>query len=103
MSICLESAIRIEAAAPDSHFRLHPCPACGGDNVAYVQYMTGIQEPWKVACFDCGCTVDRQKIFKHEAQVAWNKNANGETYDGNNQKQQVQPLQRVSGQVLCLF
>ena len=37
------------------------------------QYMTGIQEPWKVSCFDCGYTVDQQKIFKHEAQVAWNQ------------------------------
>lgn len=70
----IECAIKVERADPDSHFRLLPCPECGGDNVAYVQYMTGIQEPWKVSCFDCGYTVDQQKIFKHEAQVAWNKN-----------------------------
>ena len=69
----LESAIRIETAEPDSQFRLLTCPDCCGDNVAYVQYMTGIQEPWKVRCFDCGYTVDQQKIFKHEAQACWNK------------------------------
>ena len=41
----MEKAIKIEAAVPDSHFRLLPCPECGGDNVAYVQYMLGRQEP----------------------------------------------------------
>ena len=99
----IECAIKVERADPDSHFRLLPCPECGGDNVAYVQYMTGIQEPWKVSCFDCGFTVDRQKIFKHEAQVAWNKNAKGEAYDGNDSKRAAQPLQGVPRQVSCLF
>lgn len=73
MPMDMEHAIRVDAAAPDSHFRLLPCPACQSENVAYVQYMLGRQEPWKVRCFDCGFTVDQQKIFKHEAQVAWNK------------------------------
>ena len=73
MPMEIEGAIKIEAAVPDSHYRLLPCPECGSDNVAYVQYMTGIQEPWKVCCFDCGFTVDQQKIFRHEAQVAWNR------------------------------
>jgi hypothetical protein len=99
----LETAIRIEAAAPDSHFRLLPCPCCHSDNVAYVQYMTGIQEPWKVSCFDCGYTVDQQKIFKHGAQIVWNQNVRGETYDGNDQQRTAQPMQRVPGQVSCLF
>ena len=69
----LETAIWIEPAAPDSHFRLLPCPECGGDNVAYVQYMLGRQEPWKVRCFDCKYTVDRQAVCKHDAQEHWNK------------------------------
>ena len=85
----LEHAIRVDAAAMDSHFRLLPCPECGGDNVAYVQYMIDRQEPWKVSCFDCGYTVDQQKIFKHEAQVAWNKNAEVATYDGNQRQRAV--------------
>lgn len=72
MPVDMEHAIRVDAAAPDSHFRLLPCPGCRSDNVAYVQYMLGRQEPWKVRCFDCGYTVDKQKIFRHEAQVAWN-------------------------------
>lgn len=99
----LENAIKIESAAPDSHFRLCRCPSCNSDNVAYVQYILGRQEPWKVMCFDCGFTVDKQKIFRHEAQVAWNKTANGDAYDRNNQKRATQPLQRVPGQVSCLF
>jgi hypothetical protein len=57
--------------------------------VAYVQYMIGRQEPWKVRCFDCGYTVDQQKIFKHEAQVAWNKNAEVAAYDGNQRQRAV--------------
>lgn len=89
MPMDLEHAIRVDAAAPDSHFRLLPCPCCHSENVAYVQYMLGRQEPWKVRCFDCGYTVDQQKIFKHEAQVAWNKNAEVATYDGNQRQRAV--------------
>ena len=85
----IECAIKVERADPDSHFRLLPFPECGGDNVAYVQYMTGIQEPWKVSSFDCGYTVDQQKIWRHEAQVAWNKNAEVATYDGNQRQRAV--------------
>lgn len=99
----MESAIKIDAAAPDSHFRLLPCPMCRSDNVAYVQYMLGRQEPWKVRCFDCGYTVDRQKIFKHEAQVAWNKNARGEDYGRDNRQLAAETLQRVSVQKACVF
>lgn len=72
----LESAIKVESAAPDSHFRLLNCPECGGDNMAYVQYMLDHQEPWKVQCFDCGFTVDERAIFKHEAQIHWNRKCN---------------------------
>lgn len=75
----LESAIKIESAVPDSHFRLLPCPECSSDNVAYVQYMQGRQEPWKVRCFDCGYTVDKQTLFKHEAQVHWNRRCRNES------------------------
>ena len=99
----IECAIKVERADPDSHFRLLPCPCCHGDNVAYIQYMTGRQEPWKVRCFDCGYTVDQQKIFKHEAQAAWNKNAKGEGNDGNDSKRTAQPLKGVPRQVSCLF
>ena len=78
----MDGAIRVEAAVPDSHFRLRGCLCCGGDNVAYVQYSAGRnREPWKVCCFDCGYTVDQQKILKHEAQVAWNKNTEVAAYD----------------------
>lgn len=69
----IEGAIKIEKAAPDGHFRLLPCPACSGDNVAYVQYMIGIQEPWKIQCFDCGYTADNHSMFRHEIRVIWNK------------------------------
>lgn len=73
MPMEIEGAIKIEKADPDSHFRLLPCPNCGSDNVAYVQYMIGIQEPWKVRCFDCGHAVDKQAIFKHEAKRYWDR------------------------------
>lgn len=103
MPMDLESAIKIESAAPDSHFLLVPCPRCHSDNVAYVQYMLGRQEPWKVRCFDCGYTVDKQKILKHEAQVAWNKNARGEDDDRNDRQFAAEALQRVPVQKACVF
>lgn len=99
----MESAIKIDAAAPDSHFRLLPCPCCHSDNVAYVQYMFGRQEPWKVHCFDCGYTVDQQRIFKHEAQVAWNKTVRGDGYDRNDRKLAAEALQRLPVQKACVF
>ena len=99
----LEHAIRVDAAAPDSHFRLLPCPACRSENVAYVQYMLGRQEPWKVRCFDCGFTVDQQKIFKHEAQVDWNKNAKGEDYERTDRQHPAEAMQRVPVQKACVF
>lgn len=99
----LEHAIRIDAAAPDSHFRLLPCPCCHSDNVAYVQYMIGCQEPWKVRCFDCGYTVDQQRIFKHEAQVAWNKTVRGDDYDRTDRKLAAEALQRLPVQKACVF
>lgn len=98
----LEHAIKGESAAPDSHFRLLPCPGCRSDNVAYVQYMLGRQEPWKVRCFDCGYTVDQQKIFKHEAQVAWNTNARGEDYERTDRQYPTEAMQRVPVQKACV-
>ena len=53
--------------------RANVCPECGGDNVAYVQYKQGNQEPWRVRCFDCGHTVDRRAAGRHEAQGHWNR------------------------------
>lgn len=32
-------------------------------------------EPWRVQCFDCGHTVDKQAIFRHNAQRHWNEEA----------------------------
>lgn len=78
----LDSAIQIEVPEPDSQFRLRPCGRCGGDNVAYVRYKLGMQEPWRVRCFDCGHTVDKQAVFRHEAQIAWNKEVR---YDANHE------------------
>ncbi len=67
----MDDEIQIMVPDPDSQFRLRRCK-CGSDNVAYCQYLHGVQEPWRVRCFDCGFTVDRKKVFRHEAQVAWN-------------------------------
>ena len=68
-----DDVIQIVKPEPDSHFLLLNCPECHGDNVAYVQYKQGVQEPWRVRCFDCGHTVDKQAIFRHEAQGHWNR------------------------------
>lgn len=71
----LTDAIAVIKPEPDSHFVLRPCPVCKSDNVAYVGYMLGGLEPWRVQCFDCGHTVDKQTIFRHNAQRHWNEEA----------------------------
>lgn len=68
-----DNVIRIIVPEPDSHFRLRACPECRGENVAYVQYKQGNQEPWRIRCFDCGHTVDRRAAGRHEAQGHWNR------------------------------
>lgn len=66
------NVISINKPEPDSHFRLCNCPVCNGDNVAYVEYKKGTQEPWRVDCFDCGHIVDGQSSNRHDAQQLWN-------------------------------
>lgn len=67
------NVISIIKPEPDSQFRLRPCPACGGDNVAYVEYKKATQEPWRVDCLDCGHSVDGQAVNRHDAQQLWNQ------------------------------
>lgn len=64
----LDNAIEIKVPQPDSQYRLLPCK-CGSDNVAYV---LGVDERWRVHCFDCGCD-GASATVRHEAQVKWNK------------------------------
>lgn len=67
----LTDAIAVVVPEPDSHYRLVPCK-CSSDNVAYVQYVSGEEEKWRVCCFDCGQTVDIGTPVRHDAQTAWN-------------------------------
>ena len=69
------NVISIRKAEPDSQYRLRNCPKCKSDNVAYVEYKSGNQEPWRVDCFDCGHTVDGKAANRHDAQVLWNEAA----------------------------
>lgn len=64
----LDDVIEIKKAEPDSQYRLRNC-RCGSDNVAYVM---GVDERWRVHCFDCGCDGPGATV-RHEAQVKWNK------------------------------
>lgn len=69
----IDDAIEIKKPAPDSHFLLKQCKVCKGDNVAYVKYMAGQKEMYRVSCFDCGHTVKSGTAFcAHDAQIAWN-------------------------------
>lgn len=70
----LDDAVEIRLPAPDSQFRLMPC-RCKSDHVAYVKYLDGDEEKWRVRCFDCGNTVDKGPTVQHEAQLAWNARA----------------------------
>ena len=70
-----DGVIEIKPADPDSQFKLLPCKKCGSDNVAYVHYEARGGEAWRVECFDCGHVVDKGHRVRHDAQVAWNKEA----------------------------
>ena len=57
----------------DSQYRLRPCPACGGNNAAYVKYKHPEGDRWRVQCFDCGETTDPGKPApRHDVQLLWN-------------------------------
>ena len=71
----LDDVIEIKTANPDSQYRLRPCKKCKGDNVAYVHYNGRGGAAWRVECFDCGHKVDKGNHIRHDAQLAWNKEA----------------------------
>lgn len=67
-----DDEILIVKPEPDSQYRLRPCK-CGSDNVAFAQYRKDGYEPWRVRCFDCGFTVDKESACRHDVQVLWNQ------------------------------
>ena len=67
----IDNAIQIIKPNPDSQYRLRPCPVCGSDDVAYVEYEDGRQELWRVQCFGCGHVGQGHEV-RHDAQLAWN-------------------------------
>lgn len=72
----IDDAIEIRKPEPDSHFRLKNCRCCRSGNVAYVKYLDGSTELWRVQCFDCGYRPEMGgAIARHEAQVRWNLGA----------------------------
>ena len=76
----MDDVIQIITPAPDSHFLLLPCPACQGDNVAYVQKCTNDEELWHGKCFDCGYTGEGGAA-RHDAQLIWNKKSKEVHYE----------------------
>ena len=76
----MDDVIQIITPAPDSHFLLLPCPACHGDNVAYVQKTN--DEKWHGKCFDCGFTGEGATA-RHDAQLLWNKKSKEVRYGKN--------------------
>lgn len=67
----MDDVIQIITQAPDSQFRLLPCPECHGDNVAYVQKADD-GELWHGKCFDCDY-IGEGAAVRHDAQLKWNK------------------------------
>lgn len=67
----LDDVIQIIVPAPDSQYTLRVCPACAGDNVAYIQTASD-GELWHGKCFDCGHTGSGEAV-RHDAQMAWNR------------------------------
>ena len=74
--MAIDDVIQIITPASDSHYVLLPCPACRGDNVAYVQTANdgGL---WHGRCFDCDYTGEGAAV-RHDAQLLWNKKSKKE-------------------------
>ena len=77
----MDDIVQIITPARDSHFLLLPCPACKGDNVAYVQ-KANEEESWHGKCFDCGFTGEGAAA-RHDAQLLWNKKSKEVHYGRN--------------------
>ena len=80
----MDNVIQIITPAQDSHFRMLPCPACQGDNVAYVLKITegncfGKTVLWHGRCFDCDYTGEGAEV-RHDAQQLWNRKAEEERH-----------------------
>ena len=73
----LDDVLEIKKADPDSQYRLRPCKKCRSENVAYEHYNGRGGAAWRVKCFDCGYTVDKGNMVRHDAQVNWNKGVMG--------------------------
>ena len=58
----------VQIIKPDDDDQLVRCK-CGSDNVAYV---LGVDDLWRVRCFDCGYTGHGAEV-QHETQVKWNE------------------------------
>lgn len=56
---------------PDSHFRLLPCPKCGGTEIEYLRHLSRHGLEWAVRCKTCG-KMSRYWPVKHHAQIEWN-------------------------------
>ena len=56
---------------PDSHFRLLPCPECGGTEIEYLRRVPHYRLEWCVRCKTCG-KMSRYWTVKHHAQIEWN-------------------------------
>ena len=67
----MDDVIQIVTAEPDSQYVLRVCPACQGDNVAYVQTASD-GGMWHGKCFDCG-HIGQGAAIRHDAQRNWNK------------------------------
>ena len=56
----LDDVIEIKKADQDSQWRLRPCKKCGGENVAYVQYLKNGQFLWAASTADTPWTAEAQ-------------------------------------------
>lgn len=77
----MDDVIQIITPARDSHYLLLPCPACNGDNVAYVQTAND-GEKWHGRCFDCNYNSEGD-VVRHNAQLLWNQKSKEVHYGKN--------------------
>lgn len=70
----MEEVIHIMKPAEGSGNELKPCPFCGSENVAFMQYKHAAGPRWRVFCFGCTAQVDPGYAQQpHQVTDLWNR------------------------------
>ena len=75
----LDNVIEVIKPAAGSGNELKPCPFCGSEDIAFVQYEHAAGLRYKVCCFSCLAEIDPGYAQKpHVVADMWNRRATHE-------------------------